>query len=120
MSTRSQTRINIGDERVLTFYRHCDGYPSGHGCDLCNAIIKSGEDIVELLSLLRLCEIELEPADVKTHGDVEYEYEVTYPTWGFKPEGRDINVRVRHVRSNTVVHEGTPKEVRLAIAMSKF
>ena len=38
MSTRSITHIHeahTGEERIVcSFYRHCDGYPDGHGKDL--------------------------------------------------------------------------------------
>jgi len=43
MSTRSITHIheekefNNGEEKTIcSFYRHCDGYPTGHGQDLAN------------------------------------------------------------------------------------
>ena len=38
MSTRSITHIHemdsLRDEIICSFFRHCDGYPSGHGDDL--------------------------------------------------------------------------------------
>jgi len=38
MSTRSITEFYIGETRVCAFYRHFDGYPSGHGMDLFKAL----------------------------------------------------------------------------------
>lgn len=38
MGTRSLTRIMDGDSELLCIYRHCDGYPSGHGEALVNAL----------------------------------------------------------------------------------
>lgn len=34
MSTRSLTHIYEDEQILLTFYRHSDGYPSGHGMEL--------------------------------------------------------------------------------------
>jgi hypothetical protein len=128
MSTRCQTRIyhkgddgSFGAGRVATFYRHCDGYPSGHGADLCNALVKAGDDVIALLSLLKIFDIELEPVDM-VHGDVEYVYEVTLPgPYGFFPNGRPKpHVMVHHVRSNEVVYEGTPEDVRMEIIKDRF
>lgn len=121
MSTRSQTRINMGGARVLTFYRHCDGYPSGHGCDLCKAVEKSGNDIIGLLSLLKIYDIEIEPANIDEHGDIEFLYEVDYPDpWAGKPDG-ETTVRVTKTRSwetRRIVYEGTPEDVRMEIIKS--
>lgn len=46
MSTRSATIIrqtnytgeNADTEELMRFYRHCDGYPEGHGIDMARAI----------------------------------------------------------------------------------
>lgn len=35
MSTRSLTHIHEDGKILLTFYRHMDGYPEGHGKELC-------------------------------------------------------------------------------------
>ena len=122
MSTRCQTRIDMGGERVLTFYRHCDGYPNGHGLDLCRAIEKAGNDIIELLSLLKFFDIEIEPANVAEHGDVEFIYEVNYPSPYERHDKNDeIKVRITKTRSwetRYVMYEGTPKEVRMEMYKS--
>ena len=34
MGTRSTTQVRHNAEPLLTFYRHFDGYPSGHGLDM--------------------------------------------------------------------------------------
>jgi hypothetical protein len=34
MSTRALTRVNASKHKILCMYRHCDGYPSGHGKEL--------------------------------------------------------------------------------------
>lgn len=34
MSTRCLTRVFEGDTEILCLYRHCDGYPDGHGQEL--------------------------------------------------------------------------------------
>ena len=40
MGTRSITHIHemesLGEKTVCSFFRHCDGYPSGHGKDLAD------------------------------------------------------------------------------------
>lgn len=86
MSTRSATIImnnnwNGEEEEVARFYRHCDGYPEGHGADLALAIkhadTKSGYGCQNILAnLLNMeCRIEFESAGTE-HGDIEFLYVV--------------------------------------------
>lgn len=50
MSTRSATIIKqttywgeqAESEELMRFYRHCDGYPDGHGIDMAEAIFSKG------------------------------------------------------------------------------
>lgn len=87
MSTRCQTFIYQGDEKVATIYRHCDGYPSGMGLDLCT-ILQRCKDMSSFVAAVLTCpmfDAEIEPVDAK-HGDTEYEYVVRFPEWGSKAE----------------------------------
>ena len=126
MSTRCQTRINFGGERVLTFYRHCDGYPNGHGLDLCNAVIMAGDDVIRLLSLMEIFKIEIEPANVPEHGDIEFLYEVDYPDpyHGHWADGKpDTVIKITNTRSwseRKVVYEGNPSDVRMKISTDQI
>lgn len=65
MSTRSATIIRqttywgeeAESEELMRFYRHCDGYPDGHGIDMAEAIVEAdgmGIDTVEYLDKLKL------------------------------------------------------------------
>ena len=51
MSTRSATIVmqqtdrgnEVTNDELFRFYRHCDGYPDGHGLDMAKAFIKAEE-----------------------------------------------------------------------------
>lgn len=51
MSTRSATIVKqqtiyydgVREDELFRFYRHCDGYPSGHGLDMAKAFIRAEE-----------------------------------------------------------------------------
>ena len=84
MSTRSATIIKSKDWQgneveVARFYRHCDGYPEGHGADLALAIehadIEGGYGCQNILAnLLNMnCRIEFEKVGTE-HGDIEFLY----------------------------------------------
>lgn len=86
MSTRSATIImdndwNGGKVEVVRFYRHCDGYPEGHGADIAKAIKNStleGACSCQgiLANLLNMnCRIEFEPFGTE-HSDIEFLYVV--------------------------------------------
>lgn len=91
MSTRSATIIRqttywgkeADTEELMRFYRHCDGYPEGHGIDMALSVIEvdgmAGIDprswcqpfLVSLLS--KPITVEFEPPTCQ-HGDLEYLY----------------------------------------------
>lgn len=86
MSTRSATIItdrdwNGNEVEVARFYRHCDGYPDGHGADLALAIkhadVEHGYGCQTILAnLLNMnCRIEFEKVGTE-HGDIEFLYTV--------------------------------------------
>lgn len=93
MSTRSATIIRqttywgeeTDTEELMRFYRHCDGYPEGHGMELANAVLNAdraqprpAEWLATVLNWFMLqspysvC-IEFEPKGCQ-HGDLEYLY----------------------------------------------
>lgn len=96
MSTRSATIIRqttywgeqAETDELMRFYRHCDGYPEGHGMDMAEAIrnvdnldnVRNSEWVANFLNwfLLRspytTC-VEFEPFGCQ-HGDLEYLYVV--------------------------------------------
>lgn len=125
MSTRSNTIFEFnGGKKILTFYRHCDGYPEGHGADLCQALIKADGDIIDTLAMLKLFDIEIEDVDA-IHGDIEYLYKVTFQNpWENHPESVPPVVvtvyRVRRGKVQEIVFQGEPKKVRMDITMGKF
>lgn len=93
MSTRSATIIrqttyysekDVNTEELMRFYRHCDGYPEGHGIDMARALIKANEECGDtrswcqhfLASFLNMpCAVEFESFGCQ-HGDLEYLYVV--------------------------------------------
>lgn len=95
MSTRSATIFKqttywgekAETEEVLRFYRHCDGYPKGHGMELAQAVTCADQAkpnpcywLANVLNWFMLqgpystC-IEFEPKGCQ-HGDLEYLYVV--------------------------------------------
>lgn len=111
MSTRSATIIRqttyFGEdattEEIMRFYRHCDGYPEGHGMDMANAIrnvdgldgVRSSEWLSNFLLWFLIHSpytphVEFEPFGCQ-HGDLEYLYVVegiVDRRWGKKEDGR--------------------------------
>lgn len=81
MSTRCMVNIMIEDRIAAKIYRHCDGYPSGMGVDLSDAIGWKGEcDPSQLATRILSSHIfsaGIVPADSK-FGDLDYEYTVKY------------------------------------------
>ena len=95
MSTRSATIIKqttywgeeADTEELMRFYRHCDGYPEGHGLEMAEAIRNADNDKVEssqwLAGMLKWfltnnpysTHIEFEDRNSQ-HGDLEYIYVV--------------------------------------------
>lgn len=90
MSTRSATIIRqttywgqeANTEELMRFYRHCDGYPEGHGMDMAKSIVSCDECGVDsrewvqgfLARLLVMpASMEFEPFGCQ-HGDLEYLY----------------------------------------------
>lgn len=111
MSTRSATIIRqttywgeeADTEEIMRFYRHCDGYPEGHGMDMAEAIrnvdnldnVRNSEWVANFLNwfLLRspyTTRVEFEPFGCQ-HGDLEYLYiveGVVDHRWGRTKDGR--------------------------------
>ena len=111
MSTRSATIIRqttywgeqADTEELMRFYRHCDGYPEGHGMDLAKSIrnadragARPSEWLGGVLSWFFIvfspftpC-VEFEPKGCQ-HGDLEYLYVVdgiVDHRWGKTKSGR--------------------------------
>lgn len=110
MSTRSATIIRqttywgeeAETEELMRFYRHCDGYPEGHGFEMAAAICNADNDGTEpsqwLAGMLKwfltnnpyAANIEFEDRDSQ-HGDLEYIYVVEGildRRWGKTKDGR--------------------------------
>lgn len=107
MSTRSATIVRqttcwgeeADTEEIMRFYRHCDGYPEGHGIDMAKSVIASDccnvgqREWVQgfLARLLAMpASIEFEPRGSQ-HGDLEYLYVVDGIVdfrWGKTKNGR--------------------------------
>lgn len=111
MSTRSATIIRqtthwgeqAKTEELMRFYRHCDGYPKGHGIDMAEAIrnadrmggVRGSEWLGAFLSWFLIHSpytpnIEFEPYGFQ-HGDLEYLYVVEGTVdhrWGKTKDGR--------------------------------
>lgn len=113
MSTRSATIVKqqtdygegVTNDELFRFYRHCDGYPEGHGLDMAKAFIRAEEKgtadsnrwisyglnnrnwvqkcFAELFN--DDCDIEVEPRGAQ-HWDIEYLYVVEgrYAAFGGK------------------------------------
>lgn len=93
MSTRSATIIRqttywgeeAETEELMRFYRHCDGYPEGHGMELAQAVINAdrvkprpSEWLATVLNWFLIWSpysrcVEFEPRSAQ-HGDIEYLY----------------------------------------------
>ena len=90
MSTRSATIIRqttywgeqAKTEELMRFYRHCDGYPEGHGIDLASSVMSADEQgwdeenwlqgvLADFLNLK--CSVVFEPYGYE-YGDIEYLY----------------------------------------------
>lgn len=110
MSTRSATIIrqttywgeDADTEELMRFYRHCDGYPEGHGMDMARAVQNADRAMPDqrgwLASFLSwfyatspyALDIEFEPFGCQ-HGDLEYLYVVegiVDRRWGATKSGR--------------------------------
>ena len=111
MSTRSATIIRqttyLGEEaateELMRFYRHCDGYPEGHGMDMAEAIknvdcidgVRGSEWLANFLNWFLIHSpytphIEFEPYGCQ-HGDLEYLYIVegiVDRRWGATKSGK--------------------------------
>lgn len=110
MSTRSATIIRqttywgeqADTEEIMRFYRHCDGYPEGHGMELARAVENSdraqprySEWLATVLEWYLLqspysCCIQFEPKGSQ-HGDLEYLYVVDGIVdyrWGVTKSGK--------------------------------
>lgn len=87
MSTRSATIITTtapwyGEQReVARFYRHCDGYPEGHGAQMAKALGTVENDGYWVADFIRELvgsynRLEFEPKGFE-HGDIEFLYLVS-------------------------------------------
>lgn len=109
MSTRSATIIRqttywgeqAETEELMRFYRHCDGYPEGHGMQMALAVKQADDDVKiysewlahvirHFLGMDTASHIEFEPYGCQ-HGDLEYLYVVeglVDHRWGAKHDGK--------------------------------
>jgi len=111
MSTRSATIIRqttywgeqADTEELMRFYRHCDGYPEGHGLDMAEAVknadrsegVRPSEWLSNFLNWFLIHSpytphIEFEPFGCQ-HGDLEYLYVVegiVDRRWGKTKDGK--------------------------------
>lgn len=97
MSTRCQTFIKAEGKPVATIYRHCDGYPTGMGNDLCDMARKTRSPhamVVKILTAWNF-DAEIEEIDAK-HGDTEYEYTVEFPKMSHYDSEPTITVKSLH------------------------
>lgn len=97
MSTRCQTFIKANGRPVATIYRHCDGYPTGMGKDLCDMMRRETtpqEMVVKILTAWNF-DAELEEIDAK-HGDTEYEYTVEFPKAAFFKSKPTLTIKSLH------------------------
>lgn len=110
MSTRSATIIRqttywgeqADTEEIMRFYRHCDGYPDGHGMELANAVLNAdrakprpSEWLATVLNWFLIWSpyspcIEFEPYGCQ-HADLEYLYVmegIVDRRWGATKSGK--------------------------------
>lgn len=132
MSTRSATIIKQttywgetpDTEELMRFYRHCDGYPEGHGMDMAESIVevdvwRQADTRAWCQSFLekflgRPCTVVFEPFGC-THGDLEYLYVVegiVDHRWGSTHDGKlPVTISVYEIgwdEDYYVVMERTP------------
>lgn len=134
MSTRSVTIIRqttywgeqADTEEIMRFYRHCDGYPEGHGMELANAVLNAdrakprpSEWLATVLNWFLIWSpyspcIEFEPYGYQ-HGDLEYLYVmegIVDRRWGATKSGKlPITISVYGIgwdEDYDVVMERTP------------
>ena len=109
MSTRSATIIRqttyCGEtpntEELMRFYRHCDGYPEGHGMQMALAVTEADKDampeacwmstvLYEFFKMDSAVHIEFEPFGCE-HGDIVFLYVVegiVDHRWGKTKDGK--------------------------------
>lgn len=122
MSTRCQTFITEGGNKVATIYRHCDGYPEGMGLDLCEMLedlekydwADSNALVKRILSTDKFY-AEIECIEAK-HGDTEYEYYIDFAGWG---EARKPLLTILDLWQNKSI-KGNPEEVREKIEKNEW
>lgn len=126
MSTRCATIVRqVTDygteqkvEELFRFYRHCDGYPEGHGMAIASACLAANDD--DFLDNRNWCQhvmahlfaydadMEVEPKGA-WHSDIEYLYAITghYAAFGGKAAIDRLPVVIEVWRSNWDVNYGT-------------
>lgn len=114
MSTRCMVNIMIEDRIAVKIYRHCDGYPSGMGVDLSDAIGRREEcDPSQLVSRIlssHAFSANIVSADSR-FGDLDYEYTVKYEFEHSKGP-KEIVVHELTWGPGKVVFDGTPADFR--------
>lgn len=127
MSTRSATIVRQRThsssteytvEELFRFYRHCDGYPEGHGLDMATAFLAAEQNDMPdpddgfgwmkptlnnrnwvqhcFKYLFNMnCDLEVEPKGTE-HGDIEYLYVVEgrYDRYGGKHGAAELPVNI--------------------------
>lgn len=113
MSTRSNTHIYIDGKRSLSFYRHCDGYPEGHGMQMAKMMNAQFDVSMLVKEMIMNGNAEIEQIGTE-HSDIDYLYRVYYktPESSYYPQPYKIKVERPKcaVRQDGFVFDGTPDQ----------
>ena len=88
MGTRCNIKIKTGDT-TLWIYRHWDGYPAETGVDLATKLVhvKNANEFIAKLLKDGAYEVTTEQ-----HGDIEYLYNIIFPTWNGRDSSNDMSI----------------------------
>jgi hypothetical protein len=107
MSTRANITINNGDSKII-LYRHYDGYPTNTGIDILNRI-KRSKHISDLVSDFLTATMDWMTSPKKLyeitseiHGDIEYDYEIKVPKYGYNFHHKDADGNYTNMPTITV------------------
>ena len=113
MGTRSNMVVTYGNSKTI-IYRHWDGYIEGAGYDIASTLINnpSPKDFVrELLnkkeqdSFTRAGQYIYELTS-EIHGDIEYWYELNFPTYYYEHSGNNVIKFKIYQRDYSNIKEG--------------
>jgi len=105
MSTRANITIKNGESKII-LYRHYDGYPTNTGIDIANRI-KRSRDTSALVSDFLDATFDSNDRKVyeitsEIHGDIEYDYEITVPKFGYNFYHKDTDGNYTNMPTVTV------------------